>query len=350
MRGDTKNQGQLFSYVSLESRIPSSHPIRKVRKIVDLAIEEIELAFDDMYSSVGRPSIPPEQLIRAMLLQIFFTIRSERQLVERLDYDLMFRWFVGLSMDDRVWNHSVFSKNRDRLMLGNIDELFFDAIKKQAYAKKLMSRDHFSVDGTLLEACASMKSFKPRDGSGNEDDGENFHGQKRSNKTHASATDADAKLFRKGAGKESKLCYMGHLLSENRNGLIVEAEVTESGTRQEWDAGTTMLAAQGARPGMTVGADRGYDTGEFVNGCRGLSVTPHVAQKSLRSSIDGRTTNTWGYRMSQVKRKRIEECFGWMKDIGLMRKLRHVGQSKTAWIFRFTAAAYNITRLKTLLA
>jgi len=194
MRGDSKNQGQLFSYVSLESRIPNSHPIRKVRKIVDLAIEEIEPAFDDMYSSVGRPSIPAEQLIHAMLLQIFFTIRSERQLVERLDYDLMFRWFVGLGMDDRVWNHSVFSKNRDRLMLGNMDELFFDAIKKQAYAKKLMSRDHFSVDGTLLEACASMKSFKPRDGSGNDDSGENFHGQKRSNKTHASATDADAKL------------------------------------------------------------------------------------------------------------------------------------------------------------
>lgn len=351
MRGDSINQGELFSYVSLESRIPEVHPIRKVRKIVDAALAEIEPSFDDLYSSVGRPSIPPEQLIRAMLLQIFFTIRSERQLVERLDYDLMFRWFVGLGMDDRVWNHSVFSKNRDRLMSGSIDELFFSAIKKQAYAKQLMSRDHFSVDGTLLEACASMKSFKPKESSDDhDDDGENFHGQKRGNKTHASTTDSDAKLFRKSAGKESRLCHMGHLLTENRNGLIVEAEVTEAGTRQEWDAGTTMLAAQGTRPGMTVGADRGYDTGEFVDGCRGLSITPHVAQKSLRSAIDGRTTNTWGYRISQLKRKRIEECFGWMKDIGLMRKLRHVGRAKTAWIFRFTAAAYNITRLKGLLA
>lgn len=350
MRGETTNQGALFSYVDLESRIPASHPIRKVRKIVDKALVELEPAFDEMYSAVGRPSIPPEQLIRAMLLQIIFTIRSERQLAERIDYDMMFRWFVGLSMDDKAWNHSVFSKNRDRLLLHDIDELFFDAIKKQAYAKKLMSRDHFSVDGTLLEACASMKSFKPKDGSGNDDNGENFHGQKRSNKTHESSTDPDSTLFRKSAGKESKLCHMGHLLTENRNGLIVEAEVTEAGTRQEWDAGTTMLAEQGSRPGMTVGADKGYDTGEFVNGCRGMNVTPHVAQKTSNGVIDGRTTKSWGYRISQVKRKRIEECFGWMKDIGLMRKLRHVGRDKSAWIFRFTAAAYNITRLKTLIA
>ena len=283
MRGDSINQGELFSCVSLESRIPEAHPIRKVRKIVDVALAEIEPALDDMYSSVGRPSIPPEQLIRAMLLQIFFTIRSERQLVERLAYDLMFRWFVGLGMDDRVWNHSVFSKNRDRLMSGSIDELFFSAIKKQAYAKQLMSRDHFSVDGTLLEACASMKSFKPKESSDDDDDGENFHGQTRSYKTHVSTTDNDAKLFRKRAGKESRLCHMGHLLTENRHGLIVEAEVTEAGTRQEWDAGTTMLAAQGARPGMTVGADRGYDTGEFVDGCGVYPLHP-MLHKNLREA------------------------------------------------------------------
>jgi transposase len=350
MRGDSIDQGELFSYVSLEARIPGAHPIRKVRKIVDAALAEIEPAFDDMYSSVGRPSIPPEQLIRAMLLLIFFTIRSVRQLVERLGDDLMLRWFVGLGMNDRVWNYSVFSKNRDRLMSGSIDELFFSAIKKPAYAKLLMSRDHFSVDGSLLEACASMKSFKPKESSDDDDDGENFHGLKRSNKTHVSTTDNDAKLFRKSASKESRLCHMGHLLTENRNGLIVEAEVTEAGTRQEWDAGTTMSAAQGTRPGMTVGADRGYDTGDFVDGCRSLSITPHVTQKSARSAIAGRTTSTWGYRISQLKRKQIEECFGWMKDIGLMRKLRHVGRAKTAWIFRFTAAAYNITRLKGLIA
>jgi len=350
MRGESKTQAALFSYVDLESRIPASHPIRKVRLIVDQALIELEPAFSEMYSVVGRPSIPPEQLIRALLLQILFTIRSERQLMERLDYDLMFRWFVGLSMDDKVWNHSVFSKNRDRLLASEIDELFFDAIKKQASARQLMSRDHFSVDGTLLEACASVKSFKPKDGSGDDDDGQSFHGQKRTNETHQSDTDPDSRLFRKGKGKESKLCHMGHILTENRNGLIVETEVTEAGTSQEWDAGTTMLAKQGTRPGRTVGADKGYDTLEFVAGSRGLGITPHVAAKSSRSRIDKRTTRTDGYKISQVKRKRIEECFGWMKDIGLMRKLRHVGRAKINWIFRFTAAAYNVTRLKGLIA
>lgn len=265
MRGETSIQSELFSYVSLESRIPADHPIRRIRNVVDNALADMNSAFDNMYSITGRPSIPPEQLIRALLLQILFTIRSERQLMERLDYDLMFRWFVGLGMDDKVWHPTVFTKNRDRVMKGNVDELFFDAIKKQAYAKKLMSRDHFSVDGTLLDACASMKSFKPKD-SADDDDNENFHGQKRSNKTHESTTDADARLFRKG------------------------------------------------------------------------------------SAVDGRTTSTDGYAISQVKRKRIEECFGWMKDIGLMRKLHHIGRAKVAWIFRFTAAAYNITRMKTLIA
>lgn len=260
MRGEISPQEAMFSYRTLESRIPTDHPIRKVRKVVDQALKELAPTFDQMYSSVGRPSIPPEQLIRAMLLQVLFTIRSERQLVERLDYDLMFRWFVGLSMDDMVWNHSTFSKNRDRLMVHEIDSLFFDAIKKQAYAKKLMSRDHFSVDGTLLEACASMKSFRPKEG-----------------------TDDD-------------------------------------------------------------------DSGEFVHGCRGLNITPRVAAKIRRSHIDKRTTRTTGYQISQVKRKQIEECFGWMKDIGLMRKLRHCGRDKVSWIFRFTAAAYNITRMKRLMA
>lgn len=350
MRGEISPQDVLFSYRTLESRIPADHPIRKVRKVVDQALKELAPTFDDMYSSVGRPSIPPEQLIRAMLLQVLFTIRSERQLVERLDYDLMFRWFVGLGMDDEVWNHSTFSKNRDRLMVHEIDALFFDAIKKQAYAKKLMSRDHFSVDGTLLEACASMKSFRPKDGADDDDSGDNFHGQTRGNKTHESKTDPDAKLFRKSAGKESKLCHMGHIVTENRNGLIVGTEVTEAGTSKEWDAGITILAQLGTRPGMTVGADKGYDTGEFVQGCRALKITPHVAAKSSRSQIDKRTTGTTGYQISQIKRKQIEECFGWMKDIGLMRKLRHCGREKVSWIFRFTAAAYNITRMKRLMA
>lgn len=346
MRGDLPPQEDLFSYRTLESRIPASHPIRKVRQVVDAALKQMDPAFDQMYASAGRPSIPPEQLIRAMLLQILFTIRSERQLVERIDYDLMFRWFVGLGMDDKVWDHSTFSKNRDRLLVHEVDVLFFEAVKKQAYARQLMSRDHFSVDGTLLEACASMKSLRAKDGSDDDNSGDDFRGQKRGNDTHESRTDADAKLFRKAPGAQTKLCHMGHLVTENRNGFIVETEVTQAGTRREWDAGVSMLAALSSRSGMTVGADKGYDTEEFVQGCRGLKITPHVASKSKGSRVDKRTTSTSGYRISQVRRKRIEECFGWMKDYGLMRKLRHSGQAKVSWIFRFTAAAYNITRLK----
>jgi transposase len=282
MRGEATPQTTLFSYVDLESRIPTHHPIRKMRQVIDKALLNLEPFFDGMYSQTGRPSIPPEQLLRALLLQIFFTIRSERQLMERLDYDLMFRWFVGLGMDDPVWNHSVFSKNRDRLMQHDIDELFFEEIKKQAYAQQLMSRDHFSVDGTLLDACASMKSFKPKAcDTGDDDDksGDDFHGQRRKNETHVSTTDPQARLFRKGAGKESRLCHMGHLLTENRNGLIVEAEVTLAGTSQEWDAGLAILAFQSIRPGRTVGADKGYDTADFVDQCRALKITPHVAAK-----------------------------------------------------------------------
>lgn len=354
MRGIENPQPSMFSYVDLESRIPANHPIRKIRKIVDSAIEYISPVFDEMYSEIGRASIPPEQLIRASLLQIFFTIRSERQLMERIDYDLLFRWFVGLGMDDPVWNHSVFSKNRDRLMTFEIDDKLFDAVKNQAYAKKLMSRDHFTVDGTLLDACAGMKSFKPKNQDNSDDDssgsGENFHKQKRSNSTHKSTTDPDALLFRKGKGKESKLSFMGHILTENRNGLIVDAEASFAGTSHEWESGINLLAKQASRPGQTVGADKGYDTNEFVYGSRGLKITPHVAAKSKGSQIDGRTTETEGYRISQIKRKQVEECFGWMKTFGLLHKMRHRGLKKVDWMFRFTAAAYNIIRLKGLIA
>ncbi|WP_338109494.1 IS5 family transposase [Pseudomaricurvus alkylphenolicus] len=330
------------------------HPIRKIRRIVDEALVEMAPWFDEMYATGGRPSIPPEMLIRASLLQIFFTIRSERQLVERIDYDLLFRWFVGLGIDEAVWNHSTFSKNRDRLMAHQVDEKLFDTVKKQAYAKKLMSRDHFTVDGTLLDACAGIKSFKPKEEHSDDDDsrssGENFHGEKRSNETHESTTDPEARLFRKGKGKEAKLCFMGHLLTENRNGLIVDAEASLAGTSKEWDSSISLLANQSARPGQTVGADKGYDTNEFVEGCRELRVTPHVAAKTVGSKADGRTTSTDGYLISQRKRKRVEECFGWMKAYGLMHKLRHRGIEKVDWLFRFTAAAYNITRMKTLIA
>ena len=348
MRGEIDAQPEMFSYVDLESRIPSQHPIRKIRGIVDEALIELEPAFAEMYSDRGRPSIPPEQLLRALLLQILFTIRSERLLMERIDYDLLFRWFVGLGIDDAVWNHSVFSKNRDRLMSYDVDELLFEAIKKQAYAKKLLSRDHFTVDGTLIEACASIKSFKPKDGSG-DNDGENFHGQRRSNETHASTTDPDSRLYRKGKGKEAKLNYMGHIVTENRNGLIVGASVSEAGTSQEWTEAIKLLAGQAVRPGQTVGADKGYDVSNFVDPCRELGFTPHVAARKY-SRIDARTTRHVGYEISQRKRKRVEEPFGWMKNYGLLRKLRHRGRENVDWLFRMTATAYNITRLKGLMA
>lgn len=349
MRGEVDPQTTMFSYVDLESRIPRHHPIRKIRRIVDQALVDLGPAFERMYSDKGRPSIPPEQLLRALLLQILFTIRSERQLMERIDYDMLFRWFVGLSMDAPVWNHSVFSKNRDRLMTYDVDDLLFEAVKKQGYAKKLLSRDHFSVDGTLLEACASLKSFKPKDRDPG-DDGENFHGQQRRNDTHESTTDRDARLYRKGPGKEAKLNFMGHVVTENRNGMIVEAKVTDASTAQEWDAAVELLAGQ-RRPGhQTVGADKGYDVDRFIGPCREMGFTPHVAAKARYSRLDGRTTNTAGYETSQRKRKRVEEPFGWMKTFGLLHKLRHRGEAKVDWLFRFTATAYNITRLNGLTA
>lgn len=349
MRGETDRQSSMFSYVDLESRIPKGHPIRKIRRIVDEALSQLEPAFDEMYSDRGRPSIPPEQLLRALLLQILFSVRSERLLMERIDYDLMFRWFVGLGMDDTVWNHSVFSKNRDRLMGYGVDERLFEAINQQASANKLLSRDHFSVDGTLIEACASMKSFKPKDGSGDDDDGENFHGQKRRNETHVSSTDPQALSCRKGPGKEAKLRYLGHIVTENRNGLIVGTSVSEAKLHHEWQEAVELLAQQPVRPGQTVGADRGYDVSNFVDRCREIGFTPHVAQRQ-HSRIDERTTHHEGYALSQRKRKRVEQPFGWMKTIGLLHKLRHRGRDNVAWLFRFTATAYNIMRIKTLMA
>lgn len=351
MRGELDPQPEMFSYVDLESRIPRKHPIRKIRRIVDEALKELEPTFETMYAATGRPSIPPEQLLRALLLQILYTIRSERLLMERIDYDLLFRWFVGLGMDDRVWDHSVFSKNRDRLMRCDVDEQLFEAIKKQGYAKKLLSRDHFTVDGTLLEACASLKSFRPKgDRDDDDDDGENFHGQKRSNETHESTTDPDSRLFRKSFGKEAKMSYMGHVLTENRNGFIVGAAVTEAATRQEWEAAIDLLAGQSRRPHQTVGADKGYDVAAFVELSRGLGITAHVAARDQGSQLDGRTTRHDGYTVSQRKRKRVEQSFGWMKTYGLLRKLRHRGRDNVAWLFRLTATAYNITRLQTLTA
>ena len=349
MRGEADPQPSMFSYVDIEQLIPPGHPIRSIRRIIDDALPALEPAFSQMYSDRGRPSIPPEQLIRALLLQIMFSIRSERQLMERIGYDLSFRWFVGLSLEATVWNHSVFSKNRDRLMRYDIDRTLFDAIKNQAEARQLLSKDHFSVDGTLLEACASMKSFKPKSDSDDEPgDGEHFHGQKRSNDTHESSTDPDSRLYRKGLGKEAKLNYMGHVVTENRNGFVVAAAVSKATGRAEVEQALALLSEQPIRTGRTVGADKGYDVGPFVSGCRELGFTPHVAARNKYSRLDARTTRHAGYEISQRKRKRVEEPFGWMKSFGLMRKLRHRGQAKVAWVFRFTAAAYNITRLNGL--
>lgn len=354
MRGEIDPQRAMFSYVDLEQRVPQDHPIRKIRRVVDKALKALNDDFSALYAETGRNSIPPEMLLRAQFLQIFYSIRSERQLVERLDYDLLFRWFVGLGIDDPVWNHSTFSKNRDRVLTADIAQRLFDEIKKQAYARRLMSRDHFSVDGTLIEASASMKSFVPKDKPSSKDKpddptGRNrevdFKGQRRKNDTHHSTTDPDARLFRKSRGSSSKLCMMGHILIENRAGMIVEATVTTASTSKEWEAGLDLLKRQSIRPGQTVAADKGYDTGCFVQGCREIGITPHVAAKSSRSSVDGRTTNTEGYRISQLKRKLVEEPFGWMKTVGSIRKSAFRGLQKNLTLMLMNSAAFNVIRL-----
>ncbi len=359
MRGKSTDQQAIFSYVSLEDRIPKRHPLRDIRKIVDKALGELSSTFDEMYARSGRPSIPPEQLIRAMLIQVLFSIRSERQLMEELDFNLLYRWFVGLSMDDQVWNHSVFSKNRDRLLLHDVADRFFDAIRDQAAAKKLLSQDHFTVDGTLIEASASLKSFRPKDEEPGDDDnpdssgGRNqtvdFKGQKRSNKTHQSTTDPDSRLARKGDGKEAKLCYAGHILTENRNGLIVDAELTQATGTAEPEAALEMASRLPGIDRKTLGADKGYDNRVLIEGLRACEVTPHVAQKKY-SGIDGRTTRHEGYEQSQRRRKMVEERFGWLKDIGGLRKLKHRGLAKVSWIFKFTAAVCNVVMMRRLFA
>ena len=359
MRGTDERSGQLFSYVDLEARVRGDHPLRAIRVIVNDALADLAGDFSSLYSRTGRPSIAPERLLRAMLLQAFYSVRSERQLMERLDTDLLFRWFVGLSIDDPVWDATVFSKNRERLLEGAIAAKFLSAIVAQPRVKKLMSSEHFSVDGTLIEAWASMKSFRPKDGSDNEpptgsgrNPEVNFKGQKRSNETHASTTDPDAKLYRKGAGMEAKLAFLGHALMENRAGLIVNACLTPADGHAERTAALAMIEPFANRPtGITLGADKGYDARVFVNELRAMNVRPHVAQNTngRRSAIDRRTTRHAGYAISQRIRKRIEEAFGWMKDIGGQRKTKFRGVERVAWSFAFVAAAYNLVRLPKLL-
>ena len=359
MRGADSRSGELFSYVDLEQRVPASHPLRSIRGIVNEALAALSDDFSELYSGMGRPSISPEMLLRAMLLQAFYSVRSERQLMERIEFDLLFRWFVGLGIDEPVWDHSTFSKNRERLLAGDVAAKFLCAILDQARVRKLLSREHFSVDGTLVEAWASMKSFRPRDDEDGDDDnaaGRNapadFRGEKRSNATHASRTDPDAMLYKKGPGMEAKLCFIGHSLMENRSGLIVDARLTRVSGHAERLAALEMIEpfADQSRA-ITLGADRGYDAADFVEELRGLNVRPHVAQNisRRRSAIDGRTTRHAGYAASQRIRKRIEEAFGWIKTIAGLRKTKLRGLAKVDWAFTFAAAAYNLVRLPRLL-
>ena len=354
MRGTDTEQSAMFSYVSPEKRVPGDHPIRAIRRMADEALAGLSRRFTAMYAWGGRPSIPPEKLLRALLLQVLYTVRSERQLMEQLDYNLLFRWFVGLNMDEAVWDATTFSKNRERLLQGDVAEAFFDQVLKQAAAHGLLSAEHFTVDGTLLEAWASQKSFQKKDGGGSPSDGNpsnpsvNFRGEERTNQTHQSKTDPQALLARKAQGREAKLSYHGHLLTENRHGLIVNTRVTQATGRAEREAALEMVEEIPGNHPATLGGDRGYDVAEFVGELRQRGVTPHVAQKQW-SAIDGRTTRWVGYEISQRKRKQVEEPFGWMKTIGLMRKLRHRGLPKVGWFFTFTAAVYNLVRMRKLI-
>ncbi len=347
----------MFSYLSPETRVRSNHPLRTIRLQVDKVLEQMSERFDSMYARTGRPSIPPEKLLRALLLQMLYSIRSERLLTEEIDYSILYRWFVGMSLDDEIWNPTTFTKNRERLLDADVAREFLAAVVVEARNQGWASDEHFTVDGTLLEAWASLKSFQPKDRKDTpppDDPGNptvNFHGEKRSNQTHESTSDPDSRLARKGYGKEAKLSYNGNLLIENRNGLIVNTEVFEANGTAERDAALIMLEQVPGTGRVTVAADKGYDTKDFVAECRNMNVTPHVSQNDKRpggSAIDGRTTRNEGYAISQKKRKRIEESFGWLKTVALLRKLRHRGIFKVGWVFTFAAAAYNLVRMRNL--
>jgi transposase len=349
MRGDERVQDGMFSYVTLEQRVPQTHPLREIRRIADVALGSLSEEFDSLYSASGRPSIPPEYVLRALLLQAFYSIRSERQLVEQIEFNLLYRWFVGLDMDDAVWNHAVFSKNRDRLLTSEVAQQFLAAVVAQA--RGFMSNDHFTVDGTLVQAWASHKSFKKKDGS---DDGTNFHGQQRKNDTHESTTDPDARLYRKSYGTESKLAYLGHALVENRNGLIAAAMATQADGLAEREAALLLLAAKQKDRSrrITVGADKAYDAKDFVAAVRALNVTPHIAKNDngRRSNMDRRTTRHPGYAISLSCRWLVEKTFGWMKQTGPLRQVKVRGLANVDWVFTFSCAAHNLLRLPRLTA
>jgi len=359
MRGEDIHQDHLYSYVSPEQRVPADHPLRPIRQMANIVLERLSPQLDALYSAVGRPSIPPEKLLRALLLQVLYTLRSERLLMEELDYNLLFRWFVGLNLDDPVWDATVYGKNRERLLQGDVAEAFFQEVLQLAEEHQLLSDEHFTVDGTLIEAWASLKSFKKKGVEQQtpppEDPGNptvDFHGEQRSNETHQSTTDPEARLFRKGPGKEAKLNYMGHVLMENRNGLAVQTELTQATGTAEREAAVAMVAAQTPDGGVTLGGDKNYDTQGCVAELRAVGVTPHVAQNTTRrggSAIDGRTTRHPGYDLSQRVRKRVEEIFGWLKTVGGMRKTRFRGSARVGWMFTWALAAYNLVRMRNLL-
>jgi transposase len=357
MRGIDATQSDMFSYVSPENRVPKEHPLRPIRILVNDALQALSPEFKRMYSDIGRPSIAPEKLLRALLLQILYTIRSERMLMEQLNYNLLFRWFVGLNMDDGVWDATVFSKNRDRMLKSDVARLFFQAVVEQARLLGLLSDEHFSVDGTLIEAWASQKSFQKKD-NGNSDNNTmdsgngsvDFHGEQRTNDTHESKTDPDARLYRKGKGKEAKLCYAGHVLMENRNGLAIDGEITKATGTAEREAALEILGDINGEKRVTVGTDKAYDTHDFVENTRAMNVTPHVTQNTngRSSAIDGRTTRHDGYAISLRCRARIEEIFGWLKTVGGQRKTRYRGEKLVGWMFDLSLAAYNLVRMRKL--
>lgn len=361
MRGNDLQQDAMFSYLSPDQRVPADHPLRPIRRMVDRVLKRLSLRFESMYAEGGRPSIAPEKLLRALLLQCLYSVRSERLLMEQLDYNLLFRWFVGLNMDDPIWDPTVFSKNRERLLEADVARAFFDEVGNLAREKQLLSDEHFTVDGTLIEAWASQKSFKPKgevkppppdSDAGNPS--VDFRGEKRTNQTHASTTDPEARLYKKAKGQEAKLGFLGHVLMENRHGLVVETRLTGAQGRAEREAALDIMRAERKqkRGRLTLGGDKNYDTHECVAGLRDLKVTPHVAQNTERpggSAIDARTARHTGYAASQRKRKRVEEIFGWFKTVAQMRKTRHRGLERVGWMFTWAAAAYNLMRIRNLL-
>ena len=357
MRGQDTQQAGMFSYLSPEERVPATHPLRPIQQYVDTALTALSPQLAKLYAHTGRPSIAPEKLLRALLLQVLYSLRSERLLMEALQYNLLFRWFVGLDLDAPVWDVTVFTKNRDRLLAGQVATAFFEQVLAQAKTHRFLSDEHFTVDGTLIEAWAGQKSFKrksdaaprpPTDDPGNPS--VDFRGERRTNATHASTTDPEARLYKKAAGQEAKLCFLGHVLMENRHGLVVNTRLTQATGTAEREAALALVRERPGRQRVTLGGDKNYDTHAFVQDLRAVQVTPHVAQHTTNraSAIDGRTTRHPGYAVSQQKRKRVEEIFGWLKTVGLLRKVKLRGLQRVGWLLTFAAAVYNLVRMRNL--